>query len=138
MTLGAMSTAVPVPDDSGRRKATEEKPPAGVVIDVDEANFDRVVRGSAAPVVIHFLAKWAGPCNQFKPVLAGIAKDYAGKAQVVQIDIDAAKRLAEKFNITAVPTVVLMHGGAEKERMQGSRSKQDMIQLLERHTKVKR
>jgi len=57
-------------------------------------------------IVLDFNATWCGPCRQFAPNFESIADKYRGKASFYSVDVDQNPRLATRFNITSIPTVV--------------------------------
>lgn len=69
--------------------------------------------------VIDFSASWCGPCRMMAPILEDIADKYKGKYYFYQIDVDSAEELAQKFEISAVPTIVIFAKGKELGRTSG-------------------
>ncbi len=86
---------------------------------VSDDQFDEVVLGASRPIVVDFFATWCGPCQWILPTLETIRDEYSDRVGVVKVDVDAAPRLAARFRIASVPTVVLFVGGEEVERSIG-------------------
>ncbi len=80
--------------------------------------FDEII-GSKDVCVVDFSASWCGPCRMMAPVLEDVSDKYKGKYFFYQIDIDSAEELAEKFNVTAVPTIIVLKKGKEVDRTSG-------------------
>ena len=59
-------------------------------------------------VVLDFFATWCGPCKKMAPDMEKMEKKYAGKIEFRKIDIDQEPELAQQYNITAVPTIVVL------------------------------
>ncbi len=95
------------------------------LLTVGESDFDRVVLDSAQPAVVDFSAAWCGPCRSIAPVIEGIANDYADRVTVATVDIDDNPRLAAKYGVRSVPTVMLFAGGDVKRVLVGARSPQE-------------
>jgi thioredoxin 1 len=81
------------------------------VISVDDSNFETVVVNSEVPVLVDFSASWCGPCKKQHVVLEKYATESIGKVKIVQVDIEDAPKLASRFSIKSVPTLMLfVHG----------------------------
>lgn len=60
--------------------------------------------------IIDFNAKWCGPCGAFKPAFDEAAKEFAGQATFVSVDIDNVPNMMSEFNLEpAIPTVLFIH-----------------------------
>ena len=70
--------------------------------------------------VVDFSATWCGPCRMMAPILEDISDKYKGKYYFYQIDIDSAEELAQKHQISAVPTILVFAKGKEIGREQDS------------------
>lgn len=96
--------------------------PADLVIDVDEAGFEREVlqRSTEVPVVIDFWAEWCEPCKQLSPVLERLATEYAGRFVLAKIDVDANQMLMQQFGIQGIPAVFAVVAGQALPLFQGA------------------
>ncbi|MFE2692860.1 tetratricopeptide repeat protein [Streptomyces mirabilis] len=96
--------------------------PAGLVIDVDEAGFEREVlqRSTEVPVVIDFWAEWCEPCKQLSPVLERLAVEYNGRFVLAKIDVDANQMLMQQFGIQGIPAVFAVVAGQALPLFQGA------------------
>ncbi len=81
-------------------------------------NFQTSIESNAV-AAIDFWASWCGPCKMLAPTIDALADDYAGKALVGKIDVDAAGALAQKYNVMTIPTVILFKDGQEVDRKIG-------------------
>lgn len=81
-------------------------------------------------VLVDFNATWCGPCRMLHPVLDELEKEYKD-VQFVGIDCDDESDVAEKFNVTNIPCVVLLKDGKEVARSVGFRPKNSMAQFIE-------
>ena len=70
-------------------------------------------------VLVDFTAAWCGPCRAMKPLLESLALKYGSKLDVVEIDIDAHKKLATQFMVQSIPTLILFRDGEEIKRFVG-------------------
>ncbi|MEU8929755.1 tetratricopeptide repeat protein [Streptomyces sp. NPDC048409] len=96
--------------------------PADLVIDVDEAGFERDVlqRSAEVPVVLDFWAEWCQPCKQLSPVLERLAVEYNGRILLAKIDVDANQMLMQQFGIQGIPAVFAVVAGQALPLFQGA------------------
>lgn len=98
-----------------------------------EAQFNEEVLQSSLPVVVDFGASWCGPCHLMQPIVADLAAEYTGRANVRYVDVDEVSSLAVTYEIQALPTFVFFRGGEEVGREIGTFSYEEMLALIERY-----
>lgn len=104
----------------------------GPVQPVGEADFEAAVLRADLPVLVDFYATWCGPCKRLAPVLADLATEYAGRVKVVKVDVDRARRLAEQYRVTAVPTLLFVRAGQVEAAMAGAPAVGELRARLDR------
>lgn len=95
-----------------------------------QADFNSLVLESDMPVLVDFYTTWCGPCRSLAPVLKQLSEDMHGKAEVVKVNVGEEATLAQKYNIGAVPTLIVFHDGKEVERMVGGQKLETLKGLL--------
>ncbi|MFE2033331.1 tetratricopeptide repeat protein [Streptomyces scopuliridis] len=113
-------------------------PPSSLVIDVDEAGFERDVlqRSTEVPVVIDFWAEWCEPCKQLSPVLERLAREYNGRFVLAKIDVDANQMLMQQFGIQGIPAVFAVVAGQALPLFQGAAPETQIRQTLDQLIQV--
>jgi thioredoxin 2 len=84
------------------------------------ADFAAVAEQSPVPVLIDFWAPWCAPCGIVAPAVEQVSLERAGELKVVKVNTDLAPRLQERFGIRGIPTLVLMDGARERDRVTGA------------------
>ncbi|MET9015217.1 tetratricopeptide repeat protein [Streptomyces olivaceoviridis] len=119
--------------EAARQGGTGAVSPADLVIDVDEAGFERDVlqRSAEVPVVIDFWAEWCQPCKQLSPVLERLAVEYNGRFLLAKIDVDANQMLMQQFGIQGIPAVFAVVAGQALPLFQGVAGEQQIRETLD-------
>lgn len=107
--------------------------PADLVIDADEAGFERDVlqRSAEVPVVIDFWAEWCEPCKQLSPLLERLAVEYAGRFVLAKIDVDANQMLMQQFGVQGIPAVFAVVAGQALPLFQGAAGEAQIRETLD-------
>lgn len=100
------------------------------VLNLTNANFDAEVLNSSLPVMVHFMATWAGPCRQMAPTIDRIADEHVGKAKVGKLDIDESPETAGKYGAISPPIVLFFKGGVKVASQAGLSSYDTLVRLL--------
>jgi putative thioredoxin len=124
--------------EAARQGAGGAVPPSSLVIDVDEAGFERDVlqRSNEAPVVIDFWAEWCEPCKQLSPLLERLAREYNGRFVLAKIDVDANQMLMQQFGIQGIPAVFAVVAGQALPLFQGAAPEAQIRQTLDQLVQV--
>ncbi|MFH8290845.1 tetratricopeptide repeat protein [Streptomyces sp. NPDC018059] len=112
--------------------------PSSLVIDVDEAGFEREVlqRSTEVPVVIDFWAEWCEPCKQLSPLLERLAQEYNGRFLLAKIDVDANQMLMQQFGVQGIPAVFAVVAGQALPLFQGAAPEAQIRQTLDQLIQV--
>lgn len=78
---------------------------------LNESNFEKEVIESEIPVLVDYWAPWCGPCKMIAPVLSKLAEDNEGKIKIGKVNVDDFPTLAQSFNVSSLPTLLLFKNG---------------------------
>jgi len=86
------------------------------------ANAQRYFEQSDIPVVVDCWAAWCGPCKSFTSTYDAAAKKLEPKARFLKLDTEKQQKLASRFQIRSIPTLLIMKNGKEVARQAGAMS----------------
>ena len=75
---------------------------------------------SPLPVLVDFFATWCGPCRVVAPPVEEVARARSDKVRAAKVNVDLAPAVARQFQVTSVPTLVLVRGPREIARLTGA------------------
>lgn len=98
-------------------------------IHIDQNNFHAEVIDSDKPVLLDFWAPWCGPCRMVGPLVEEIAGERAD-IKVGKVNVDEERELAARFQITSIPTLMVIKNGRIVSQAMGARPKQQILAML--------
>lgn len=90
------------------------------IADAADADFAEIAEQATVPVLVDLWATWCGPCRMVSPALEQLAREKAGQIKLVKVDIDRAPKLAQRFTVQAVPTLMVLYRGEVIARQPGA------------------
>jgi thioredoxin len=103
-------------------------------VTVTDATFAAEVERSPLPVLVDLWAPWCGPCRLIAPVLDELASEMAGRVRFAKLNVDENPATAARFKANSIPTLLVLKGGREVDRLVGVQSKAEIKRRLERVT----
>lgn len=100
-------------------------------IAVNDDNFDQIVLQSETPVLVDFWAPWCHPCLMLAPILDELAEEYSGRISIVRVDVDQNLKIAAKYSIMSIPTLLLFKKGQPVSNIVGFRPKAELKRSLD-------
>jgi thioredoxin 1 len=104
----------------------------GKITEVGDNNFESEVIKSAVPVLVDFWAPWCGPCKSIAPIMEELAVEYEGKLKVAKLNVDDHPSTAQRYNVRAIPNLIILKGGAVKEQLSGAVPKAKLVNAIEK------
>jgi len=101
-------------------------------LSVNTSEFEEKVLKSDVPVLVDFWAEWCGPCKAIGPSVEQLATEYAGKARVFKLDVDADPAIASQYGVMSIPALLVFKGGKVVDQMVGAAPKATIAQLIDR------
>ena len=98
-------------------------------ININKNNFENEVLNSDKTVLLDFWASWCAPCRRVVPIVEEIA-DERRDIKVGKINVDEEPKLANKFSIMSIPTLVVMKNGKIVQQVSGARPKNAILEML--------
>jgi thioredoxin len=99
---------------------------------VSDVTFASEVERSPLPVLVDAWAPWCGPCRMIAPVIEELAAEMAGRVRVTKLNVDENPATAARFNLRSIPTLLVLSGGREVDRLIGAQPKAEIVRRLER------
>ena len=102
--------------------------------ELNETNFVDEVLNSKVPVLVDFWAEWCGPCRMLAPTIDELAKEYdQQKIKICKLNVDENPKIAAKYGIMAIPTIIIFKDGKPVEQITGVRNKKEYINLINQY-----
>ena len=102
------------------------------LVHATDATFEPEAK-AAVPVLVDLWAPWCGPCLIVGPILEQLAAEYSGRLKVVKVNVDENPRLAQQFQATSIPTLVVLKDGKQVDRVVGALPKTQLVARLLPH-----
>lgn len=77
--------------------------------------------------VLYFTAEWCNPCQRTRPIAEELKRD--GLVDFVFVDADSELELIAKFDIKSIPTYILIKDGKETKRMNGAKTREQLLEF---------
>ena len=101
------------------------------ILIMDEGTMTEAELAGRGLVLVDFWASWCGPCRRIAPILEELAEELDGKLTIGKLNVDEHPKVAERFRVMSIPTLILFQGGAEVDRIIGLRGKPELAAAIE-------
>lgn len=101
------------------------------IVSLSEATFDKQINDAEKPVLVDFWAEWCGPCKMIAPILEEVAQEYGNKVIFAKVNIEENTKIAPKFNIRGIPTLLIFKQGKVVATQVGALSKAQLKSFID-------
>ena len=91
--------------------------------------FDNILSSNSL-VLVDFHTLWCVPCRKLSPIIDELDKEYKGKIEILRVDIDISKDLANYYSINSVPTLLMFDRKKQIWRNTGLITKKELEQKI--------
>ena len=98
-------------------------------VEITATNFENEVVKAQGKVLVDFWASWCGPCRMLSPVVDQVAAENPG-VKVGKVNVDEQPKLAEKFQIMSIPTLLVFENGQVVNQSVGLVPKEQVEALI--------
>ncbi len=102
------------------------------VTEVKDSTFEEFIK-SAPLVIVDCWAPWCGPCRMLAPIIEQLSEEFQGKIKFGKMNTDENENTPMKFNITAIPTMLVFKNGVQLDRIVGAGNKDFMRQKFSKY-----
>lgn len=100
------------------------------MLELNEKNFKETIE-SKDIVLVDFYATWCGPCKMQADVLSKLSTSRAVNCEIVKVNVDEAPNLASKYEIEAIPTIIIFKNGDEIQKKVGVTEAEEIVSIIE-------
>ncbi len=88
-------------------------------VTLSDSNFEYEVLENDKPVLVDFWAPFSGPCQVMGPMINELADEFQSRATVAKLNVDDYQAVAARYEVQAVPTLILFRNGHALDRFLG-------------------
>ncbi len=98
-------------------------------LDVSDASFNDFIKRYRV-VLVDCWAPWCGPCRMVAPIIDALAQEMKGKIAFGKLNTDLNPRTSMRFQIEAIPTMLVFKDEEMVDRIVGAKPKDDLARRL--------
>ena len=100
---------------------------------INSNEFEREVLNNKKVVLLDCYGSWCMPCKMLSSILDDVNKKLGDKLDIVKVDVDDNMELAREYGVLTVPTMLVIIGGEEVEKVVGFRQEKQVLDLVNKY-----
>jgi len=93
---------------------------------LNDTSFENFIKENKN-VVVDFFADWCGPCKMLGPIVEELSEEYKDKGvKIVKVNVDESGKVAQKFDIMSIPTIIFFQNELVKDTLIGLVTKENL------------
>ncbi len=101
------------------------------VQEVTDLELTQAIQQSQQLLLVDFWAPWCGPCRRLAPILDDLAQAFAGRVQVLKVNVDRHQAWAQRLGVSSIPSLMLFRQGQLVGRIDGLPHPQQLAQAVQ-------
>jgi thioredoxin len=93
--------------------------------------MDKFIKDSKLPIIVDCWAEWCVPCKQLSPTIAELAGEYDGNVLVTKLNTEKNPKMAQKYSIRSIPTILYFKDGRFITRTVGALPKNSIKKAID-------
>ncbi len=103
------------------------------IAEITDANFETEIGATDGLAIVDFWAEWCGPCRMVGPIIEELAEEYAGQVKVGKLDVDRNPKVAGRFSIRSIPSILYFKDGELVDMVVGAYPKKYLEGKIQEH-----
>ena len=99
------------------------------VVEIKEQDFVKKTQVKDKKVLVDCYATWCGPCRMLSPIIDELSEEITNY-DFYKLDVDEAEEIARKYDISAIPALLIFADGELKEKIIGFKTKEELKERL--------
>jgi thioredoxin 2 len=101
--------------------------------EVDEAGFERHLRGNDIPLLLDVWAPWCGPCRAMAPQFEHAAAVLEPEFRLLKLNADAAPNVSARLGVRGIPAMYLFRNGSVLAQTAGAMNADAIVRWARGH-----